>query len=69
MMQRRGCSQSFCLWRLSPGNASEILDGHSALVVYNDISANKPWLLDFQSRGDKWQDVKGWLLNAGLISG
>jgi hypothetical protein len=39
-----------------------------ALTFFNEIERNKPELLAFESP-DKWDFVKGWLLNAGLIKG
>jgi hypothetical protein len=38
-----------------------------ALIFFGDIQRNHPELLSFESKDDKWQKVKGWLSNAGLI--
>ena len=37
-----------------------------ALAFFKEIEQNKPELLSFDS-ADKWEFVKSWLLNAGLI--
>jgi hypothetical protein len=37
-----------------------------ALTFFKEIEQSKPELLSFHS-ADKWEFVKGWLLNAGLI--
>ena len=37
-----------------------------ALTFFKEIEQNMPDLLSFDS-ADKWEFVKGWLLNAGLI--
>jgi hypothetical protein len=40
--------------------------GEEALAFFKEIEQNKPELLSFDS-ADKWEFVKSWLLNAGLI--
>lgn len=37
-----------------------------ALAFFKEIEQNKPELLSFDS-ADKWEFIKSWLLNAGLI--
>lgn len=38
-----------------------------ALTFFREIERERPDLLSFDS-ADKWDFVKGWLLNAGLIN-
>ena len=41
--------------------------GTEALIFFGHLQENKSHLLSFRYSGDKWQCVKGWLLNAGMI--
>ena len=52
------------LWAPQQKNPTEL----NGFVFYNYLAVNKSELLNFQCRGDKWQKVHGWLLNAGLVS-
>ena len=38
-----------------------------AMAFYGHLQSKKPNLLNFRSRGDKWQVVKSWLLEARRI--
>jgi hypothetical protein len=52
-------------WRSRMGRQPRT--AREALIFFGDIQQNHPELLSFESKDDKWQKVKGWLLNAGLI--
>ena len=38
-----------------------------ALVFYEDLVARNSDFLGFRCSGDRWQVIKGWLLNESLI--
>ena len=38
-----------------------------ALAFFGYLQKHRPMLLNFRNRGDKWQDVHGWLLRAGKV--
>lgn len=40
--------------------------GMDAMMFWQDLQAKEPGFR-FAGRGDPWQTVKGWLLQAGLI--
>jgi hypothetical protein len=42
--------------------------GHDALIFFGYLQTAMPHLLSFKYSGDKWQIVKSWLMNAGLVS-
>jgi hypothetical protein len=55
-------------WRTWIGHRQSA-ESHSlaeARTFFDDISVNKPELVAFE-RTDKWEFVKGWLVNAGLV--
>jgi hypothetical protein len=53
-------------WRARMG--SQPRTAGEALIFFGDIQQNHPELLSFQSKNeDKWQKVRAWLSNAGLI--
>ena len=39
-----------------------------ALGFFACLRRERPYLLRYRSADDKWQVVKGWLLNRGLVS-
>jgi hypothetical protein len=55
-------------WRTWVGHQQSAVSHTTAeaLAFFKEIEQNKPDLLSFDS-ADKWEFVKGWLLNAGLI--
>lgn len=55
-------------WRTSVGHEQSAVSRITAeaLTFFKEIEQNMPDLLSFDS-ADKWEFVKGWLLNAGLI--
>jgi hypothetical protein len=55
-------------WRTWVGHQQSAVSRTTAeaLSFFKEIEQNKPELLSFDS-ADKWESVKGWLLNAGLI--
>jgi hypothetical protein len=55
-------------WRTWVGHQQSAVSRTTAeaLTFFKEIEQNKPELLSFDS-ADKWEFVKGWLLNAGLI--
>ena len=55
-------------WRTWVGHQQSAVSrtAAEALTFFKAIEQNKPELLSFDS-ADKWEFVKGWLLNAGLI--
>jgi hypothetical protein len=55
-------------WRTWVGHQQAVVShtAAEALAFFNEIERNKPELLSFDS-ADKWELVKSWLLNAGLI--
>jgi hypothetical protein len=53
-------------WRARMGRQPRT--AREALTFFGDIQQNHPELLSFQSKNeDKWQKVRAWLSNAGLI--
>lgn len=42
--------------------------GTDALLFYGHLQSEKPHLLTFAFRGDKWQRVHGWLLSNSEVS-
>src|SRR5450631_2256391 len=55
-------------WRTWVGHQQSAVSHTTAeaLAFFKEIEQNKPELLSFDS-ADKWEFVKSWLLNAGLI--
>ena len=55
-------------WRTWVGHQQSAISHTTteALAFFKEIEQNKPELLSFDS-ADKWEFVKSWLLNAGLI--
>jgi hypothetical protein len=43
-------------------------NGMDGLMFFSDLQRNKPHLLSFRDRGDKWQTIHGWLLRDRLVS-
>ena len=54
-------------WANNPkrGERASDTDG---LRFFSFVKTEKPHLLDFRCRGDKWQIIKGWLLRAGVVN-
>ena len=42
--------------------------GTDGLAFFGYLQTERPTLLNFRSRGDKWQVVHGWLLQERLVS-
>lgn len=40
---------------------------NDGLTFFLQLEDRQSYLLEFRGKGDKWQDVKGWLLRAGLV--
>jgi hypothetical protein len=38
-----------------------------SMAFFNYLRKERPYLLEFEYPGDKWQCVHGWLLRAGKI--
>jgi hypothetical protein len=56
------------LWvpkNLKPGQNAKGMDGMTFFVY---LEREHPELLNFRGRGDKWQDVHGWLLRERRVS-
>ena len=49
---------------LKPGTRASGTNGLAFFVYLQD---QKPHLLDFRYRGDKWQIIHAWLLRAGAV--
>ena len=43
-------------------------NGTDGLIFFGYLQTERPALLNFRNRGDKWQVVRGWLLREGLVS-
>ena len=56
------------IWSFSNVPAGKKAKGAEALMFYGDIATNHPALLTFQSPGDKWQVIHGWLLQHGKVT-
>ena len=41
----------------------------NGILFFVYLTKDRPDLLMFKRRGDKWQDVHGWLLGACRVSG
>jgi hypothetical protein len=56
-------------WRTWIGHRQQAIahSAEEALIFFREIEQDKPELLTFDSGGDTWECVKGWLVNAGLI--
>ena len=42
--------------------------GNDGFVFYAYLQTQRPHLLNFRSKKDKWQDVHCWLLNRRLVT-
>lgn len=43
-------------------------DAEGGFIFYSWLRKEHPEVLAFRARGDKWQTVHGWLLNARLVT-
>ena len=48
------------LWREWPQRPAAPT-GADMLIFFGWVQSNKPHVLEFHARGDKWQHVRGWL--------
>jgi hypothetical protein len=46
-------------WSAQHAHEAKIMNG---MLFFNYLQTARPDLLNFRERGDKWQDVHGWLL-------
>lgn len=53
-------------WVIANGRTNP--NGMDGLSFFSDMSRDKPYLLRFQTPGDPWQNVHGWLLRDRLVS-
>ena len=54
-------------WRADNLTQDERASGTHGLAFFYFLQSEKPHLLDFKYRGDKWQIVHAWLLRKGLV--
>ncbi|MCH7776527.1 MAG: hypothetical protein IH878_08320 [Gemmatimonadetes bacterium] len=54
-------------WRANNLTPGERASGTDGLAFFVFLQSEKPDLLDFRCRGDKWQIIHAWLLRKGFV--
>jgi hypothetical protein len=54
-------------WRAANLSAEKEADARDGLLFFSYLQSEKPYLLSFASRSDKWQVIHGWLLSNNLV--
>ena len=54
-------------WRAKNLKRGERASGIEALVFFEFVRSEKPHLLKFRHKGDKWQIIHAWLLRAKVV--
>ncbi len=54
------------IWSAQHAIEAKVMNG---ILFFVYLTKDRPDLLMFKRRGDKWQDVHGWLLGACRVSG
>ena len=63
--ERQAC-QAFKQWSLRRNISNATLN--DGFTFFLELERTRSHLLEFRDKGDKWQDVKGWLVRARLVS-
>ncbi len=54
-------------WRANNLTREERATGTHGLAFFAFLQSEKPALLDFRYKGDKWQIIHAWLLREGAV--